>query len=475
MNEQVKPLSQAVALPETKIDYKAIALSDPGQGVAQLMPRNFGEVVAFSELMARSDCAVRKHFRNNPGACMAVSLQAMRWQLDPFAVANKSFFVNDQLAFEAQLLGAVIISRAPIIGRPKYRYEGEGPELKCIVIVKTRDGETIEHESPRVKEIKTKNSPLWQSDVRQQLGYYTLRAMSRLHFPDVILGAYDRDEIIELTPAPRADRSQAAALAANLAANAPTGDKGFDPAFVDAETGEIVEPAKSTASDPSRLLDAAHEKALQGRRSFDPWFNALSETDRDAMKSHMPALMKAANLAQHGASNEAAKIIEHDAPAETKAAPAFDFDVEMDAFEKMLATFTTKAELLAFGESVQKGGWYVAADEDLREQAQTLFQDRVKELEKSEAKAKAKKPTQQAALEAGFEEIPHFQDDGPANAAEQEPSEAEKLLTDGRMAAINGVRKLKFWLGKLNAAQFELIKPHKESLEAAARQADEAL
>ena len=131
-------------------------------------------------------------------------------------------------------------------------------------------------------------------------------------------------------------RAQAAALAANLAANAPTGDKGFDPAFVDAETGEIIEPAKSATTNPTpgtaeqSFVNEAHRQAMQGRRVFDPWYGALSPEQEAVLASHMPALMKAANLAQHGASNEAAKIIEHDVSVETKSAPSFDFDVEMD-------------------------------------------------------------------------------------------------------------------------------------------------
>ena len=42
-----------------------------------------------------------------------------------------------------------------------------------------------------------RNSPLWVSDPRQQLAYLAIKRWSRLYTPDVILGVYTPDEIIE--------------------------------------------------------------------------------------------------------------------------------------------------------------------------------------------------------------------------------------------------------------------------------------
>ena len=56
------------------------------------------EVVEFAKTMVKADLALPKHMRGNVGACMAVAMQAMEWQMNPFAVANKSYAVNDRLA-----------------------------------------------------------------------------------------------------------------------------------------------------------------------------------------------------------------------------------------------------------------------------------------------------------------------------------------------------------------------------------------
>lgn len=156
---------------------------------------NVAEIVEVARLMSKSQTAVPKHLRENPGACLGVALQASEWEMSPFAVANKSYVVNDRIAYEAQMINAVILRRAPIKGRFKISYSGEGDNRKCKVSAALTDGDTVEYESPALCKIPVKNSPLWKGDPDQQLFYYSSRAMCRRHFPDVILGVYSPDEM----------------------------------------------------------------------------------------------------------------------------------------------------------------------------------------------------------------------------------------------------------------------------------------
>ena len=119
--------------------------------------------------------------------------------MSPFAVANKSYFVNDQIAFESQLVQAVILRRAPIRGRIRFEYTGSGADRRCLASARLRDDpdEEVRYESPPIKDIKVKNSPLWTADPDQQLSYYAGRALCRRHFPDVLLGILDQEEVAE--------------------------------------------------------------------------------------------------------------------------------------------------------------------------------------------------------------------------------------------------------------------------------------
>lgn len=167
---------------------------------------NLNQIMEVARVVAVAGIAIPKHLRENVGACLAVCIQASEWEMSPFAVANKTYVVNDRIAFEAQLVAAVILKRAPIVGRIKYEYSGEGGKRRCTVSAKLKDGGEVEYTSPEFDKIPVKNSPLWKNDPDQQTGYYSVRAMARRHFPDVILGVYTPEEmaaeIVDVTPIP---------------------------------------------------------------------------------------------------------------------------------------------------------------------------------------------------------------------------------------------------------------------------------
>lgn len=199
-----------------RLPMDQVGMSSGSTG-AKIAPQNLGEVVKFAEVMCRADIALPKHLRGNAGACMAVSLQALDWQMNPFAVASKSYSVNGTIAYEAQLIIAVINTRSGIEGRLEYSFEGEGGDRVCIASGKL-DGKVLEVRSPKFKDITPKNSPLWKSDPDQQHCYYTGRSWGRRHTPEVILGVYDRDEVEEFRgPDNARDVTPKTSLSARLA------------------------------------------------------------------------------------------------------------------------------------------------------------------------------------------------------------------------------------------------------------------
>jgi len=192
----------------------------------------FDRMMIVSKVMANSGVIVPAHFRGKPDACMAVVMQAARWGIDPFIVAQKTHIVGDALGYEAQLVNTVINRMAPT--KDRLHYEWFGPWEKVIgkfvektsannkkyiapgwsladengVGVKiwaTLKGET----EPRVLELllsqaQVRNSTLWASDPRQQLAYLGIKRWTRLYCPDVLAGVYTADEFGE--PEPRAEK-----------------------------------------------------------------------------------------------------------------------------------------------------------------------------------------------------------------------------------------------------------------------------
>lgn len=264
-----------------KTDLAIAGSTSVSSSVGGLSFSDMGQVMEFSKLMSVSRQAVPKHLRGEPGACLAISLQALNWRMDPFAVANKSYMVNDRIAYEAQLIHAVIEQRAPIKGRIKGKVEGEGATRKWrLTATSAEDGDLIEYEGPEIGKITTKNSPLWKADPDQQLWYYSVRAMCRRHFPDVILGVYEKEEIEQaegmrdVTPKEGGFASLAkSARSASAAAAEATGGR-TEPEVAEAE---VLTPESEDGAPTEDFSETDTDGAFPGSDEFTKGVTAFQE------------------------------------------------------------------------------------------------------------------------------------------------------------------------------------------------------
>jgi hypothetical protein len=161
--------------------------------------------------------------------------------MSPFAVADKSYVVNDRLAYESQLIHAVIEARAPLQHRLDCTYEGEGPTRACVVTGEFTSGDVRDYRSPMLKDIKVKNSPLWVADPDQQLWYYASRAWARKWCPDVLMGIYSREELAENPDLGREGAGDVdPGLHGRLTKAQAHNGEGFRDGHVDAELAQIA-------------------------------------------------------------------------------------------------------------------------------------------------------------------------------------------------------------------------------------------
>lgn len=177
-------------------------------------------LMTFATVMSESVVTVPKHLHGKPSDCLAVTLQAMRWKMDPYIVAGKTHVVNGNLGYEAQLVVAVLKSSGAIKGRPHYEYQGDGPALSCRAgFIPAGEHEVVWTEWLSIGAILVKNSPLWKSNPKQQFGYLQARNWARLYAPDALLGVYTDDELggpaigsDDAPPAPRGPQRKSAAM-----------------------------------------------------------------------------------------------------------------------------------------------------------------------------------------------------------------------------------------------------------------------
>ncbi len=262
------------------------------------------EVMDFAKLMAMSDKAVPKDFRGNAGMCLAITMQAIEWRMSPFQVANKAYAVNDRIGFEAQLIHAIIEARGPLKERLNCEYSGEGATRQCKVTGKFLDGSERFYESPMIKDIKVKNSPLWSADPDQQLWYYSSRAWARKWCPDVILGVYSKEEIEDGIDA---REPPLPGLTARLANGSVNRHEGHRPGHIEAELEqlatvgqEVTPPQHEVVAEPEskkRRKNARAEVQPEPQKPADPPSPAAPRNARE-WEGYCKAWLKSADSHQ---------------------------------------------------------------------------------------------------------------------------------------------------------------------------------
>jgi len=238
---------------ESKLNMTTAGAMPVSDAVGGIRFSSMADVMEFAKLMSLSKNAVPAHLRANPGACLAVTIQSLEWRMSPFAVANKSFEVNGRIAYESQLIHAVVEARAPLKQRLRPVYKGEGDALTCNIsgLIKG-EAEPLVYDSPEIGKITIKNSPLWKTDPQQQLWYYSVRAWARRYVPDVLLGIYAEDELDRERPGDRADDVTPAGpgIAARLGQKGTGGFQAANVAALDEKAKPDVIVDKATVDAP---------------------------------------------------------------------------------------------------------------------------------------------------------------------------------------------------------------------------------
>lgn len=148
--------------------------------------------------------AVELPMRRITANCFMIVNQAVRWKMDPFAVAQCASMVHNKLMWEGKLVAAVIEANIGI--RLKYRFTNDSETRKLDdqslgVIVSGRFADEDEDrtiEGNVLRWHKGSKSP-WgnPADWKRQLRYMGAREWARAHAPATMLGVLTDDEADE--------------------------------------------------------------------------------------------------------------------------------------------------------------------------------------------------------------------------------------------------------------------------------------
>lgn len=215
---------------EITTETSALAIAGQGNEVARLDAASlilgpaWDRIQGFAKMMARGGITVPRHFHGNEADCAAVTMQALTWGMNPFAVAQKTHVTQGgQLGYEAQLVNAVIQNSGALESDPQYEHFGDWSKVLGkveerksdkggkyyvatytkadedglgVIVRATLRGESQPRELPLLmSQAYPRFSTQWATDPKQQICYLALRKFVRLHKPGVLLGVYTEDEL----------------------------------------------------------------------------------------------------------------------------------------------------------------------------------------------------------------------------------------------------------------------------------------
>jgi hypothetical protein len=264
-----------------------------------LVPGNIPEAMQLANLMATAKL-VPAALQKSPADCLQVIMQATRWGLDPFAVAQECSVIQGKLMHNGKLVAAVVNARGGLTQRLSFEYDGEGDKRRIIVSGHLKGEAEPRTVTVTLKEARTQNK-VWQTQPDQQLMYHGTRVWARRHVPELRLGVWSPEEFDDGPAKERRAPTPAPLKMAKLA------EVAHDP-----QTGEIAnyttdlvqESAHTPAADlespsaPSGLAyaeghlsddilsfeDMAREAAMRGEKVFGKFYNAKGRTEAEKVK-----------------------------------------------------------------------------------------------------------------------------------------------------------------------------------------------
>ena len=217
---------------------------------------------------------VPRDYQKNPGNCLIALDMASRMGTSPMMVMQNLYIVNGRPAWSTQYIVAMINSSHKYRTELQYDLKGSGDTLECTAWVLDKNGHKVTGPTITMQMAKEegwygKNGSKWKTMPEVMIRYRAASFFGRLNCPDMMMGIYSTDEVIEMSP------DQYSVVDAEVKQKANQQPLDFD---VDKETGEVKEPqapaekAKKIEKKPAEKGPAKPAVNANDQQTFDPGF-----------------------------------------------------------------------------------------------------------------------------------------------------------------------------------------------------------
>jgi len=186
---------------------KLVVVDDSGFE-SYLDTAKFEQTYRVANLFAKSDL-VPAHYKNKPENCMIAVNWAMRLNIDPLMLLQKTYIIHGKPGIEAQLVIALVNARGPFTGPIRWRFAGEGKTRACTAYATHKETgdvceSTITWTMVEAEGWASKAGSKWKTIPDQMFQYRSAVFLARLYCPETILGFSTAEELRDIdgnTPA----------------------------------------------------------------------------------------------------------------------------------------------------------------------------------------------------------------------------------------------------------------------------------
>jgi hypothetical protein len=215
-----------------------------------------------------SSTIIPRDYQGNLGNCIIALEMANRLNTSPMMVMQNLYIVNGRPAWSSQYIVAMINASHKYKTELQYDLRGTGESMSCYAWAEDMNGHKVVGPTITMAMAKDegwlgRNGSKWKTMPEVMIRYRAASFFGRLNCPDMIMGIYSTDEVVELGPDAYRDVDPEEKVRKEIKAQAnqvPADIK------VDEETGEVQEPIAGSDSehpDGSGKHSEAHGPALE--------------------------------------------------------------------------------------------------------------------------------------------------------------------------------------------------------------------
>lgn len=160
------------------------------------------EVAARMATALSKSTIVPRQFQGNAGNCIIAIEMANRLKTSPMMVMQNLYIVNGNPSWSSQYIIAMINSSGRYKTELQFDLKGEGDSLSCKAFAvdhndRRVDGPEITMDMAQKEGWVNKNGSKWKTMPEMMIRYRAASFFGRINCPDLIMGMYSVDEVVE--------------------------------------------------------------------------------------------------------------------------------------------------------------------------------------------------------------------------------------------------------------------------------------